>query len=119
MGCDKTLHEINTDPRFVFFHSQIQHKHKQLENENFPLFKIMCRTNSIAKANKEISAIIDQKYRLYMEQVLEDREADEAFEILVYFQSYGSNHNLLSRQQMQDIMSEDFSEEIDRMFDNM
>jgi len=54
-----------------------------------------------------------------MQEVFEGREADEASEILDYFRSYPSTHIFISRQDMQMIMSEDFSEEIGRMIDGM
>jgi len=119
MSCSRTFREIQTDQRSIFFHRQIEAEHEKLEKNNFALFKSICRQKGTSEASKDISIKILHEYTLYMQKSLEGTEADEAFEILHYFGSYPSTQNLLSRQQMQEIMSYDFSEEIGRMIDGM
>lgn len=119
MGCAQKFSEIQTNRRSVIFLRQIEAQHEKLEKNNFKLFKQISLKKRISEANKEISIKVSHEYTLYMQEVLEGTEADEAFENLEYFRSYPSTRNLVSRREMQEIMSEDFSEEIQRMVDAM
>ena len=119
MSSSRKFRAIQTDACFLNFNRQIEAEHEKLTAKYFSSFKKISRDKGISEANKEISIKILHDYNIYMQIDLQDKEADEAYEILDYFRLYPVTDIFISRQDIQTMMSSDFPDNIGFMIDNM